>query len=165
MIDGDDQEFIAIGSMGTLHAILRNLDDCTSIRDIKTCQRMTTILKKVGTSEPDCLLNLFIGNYEQAKVSCNYRLRKPTEFAIRLNNEQIYLYSPNSTLLQEKCLYEKSQLSSRYSVEIKGANILAIEPGCTLTTKGYVFSRARQLIGEELSPIYVNAMEGAMTQL
>ena len=91
MIDGDDQELIAIGSMGTLYAIMKNLDDCTSIRDIKICQKMTTILKKVGISEPDCLLNLFIGNYEQAKVSCNYHLRKPTEFAVRLNNEQIYL--------------------------------------------------------------------------
>ena len=65
---------------------------------------MTTILKKVGTSESDCLLNLFIRNYEQAKTVCNYRLRKPTEFAIRLNNEKIYLYSQNSTALQEKCL-------------------------------------------------------------
>ena len=165
MIDGDEQEFIAIGAMGTLYAIMKNLDDCTSIRDIKICQKMTTILKKVGTSEPDCLLNLFIRNYEQAKAVCNYRLRKPTEFAIRLNNEQIYLYSPNSTVLQEKCLSENSQLSSRYSIELKGANILTIEPGCTLSSKGYVFSRARQLIGEEIRPIYVNALEGVMTQL
>ena len=82
MIDGDDQEFIAIGSIGTLYAILKNLEDCTSIRDIKICQNVTTILKKVGTSKPDCLLNLFIGNYEQAKV----------------NNQNIYLYSSNSTL-------------------------------------------------------------------
>ena len=165
MIDGDDLEFIAIGSMDTLYAIMKNLDDCTSILDIKICQKMTTTLKKVGTSEPDCLLNLFIRNYEKAKVSCNYRSRKPTEFAIRLNHEHIYLYSPNSTLLQEKFLSENCQLSSQYSVEIKGANILTIEPGCTLTTKVYVFSRARQLIGEELSPIYVNAMDEVMTQL
>ena len=38
-IDGDEQEFIAIGSMGTLYAIMKNLDDCTSIRDIKICQK------------------------------------------------------------------------------------------------------------------------------
>ena len=42
---------------------------------------------------------------------------------------------------------------------------MKIEPGCTLSSKGYVFSRARQLIGEEIRPIYVNAMEGTMTQL
>ena len=27
--------------------------------------------EKVGTSEPDCLSNLFIENYEQSKASCN----------------------------------------------------------------------------------------------
>ena len=81
-----------------------------------------------------------------------------------LHIEQFYLYSPNSTVLQEKCLSENSQLSSRYSIEIKGANILTIESGCTLSSKGYVFSWARQLIGEEILPIYVNALEGAMTQ-
>ena len=33
-----------------------------------------------------------------------------------------------------------------------------------IPTKKYVFSRLIQLIGEALSPIYVNAMEGVMTQ-
>ena len=50
-------------------------------------------------------------------------------------------------------------------MEIKGANIQTIKPECTLTTKEYVFSRAKQLIGEESSPVYVNSMEGVTTQL
>ena len=87
---------------------------------------MITILKKVGTSG---LLSLFIGNYDRTIASCSYRSRKPTQFAVRLNNEQIHLYSPISTLLQEKCPSQRSHLSYGYSTAIKRAGILTMQPG------------------------------------
>ena len=91
--------------MGTLYATFSSSDltsDFVFIRDTKLCQSTTSILKKTGGKEPKCLVSLFLGNLEEAKSSCTYSLRKPTQFAVRLNNEQIYFYSPNSTKLQQK---------------------------------------------------------------
>ena len=87
LVDGQNEEFLAIGSMRTLHATFSSSElssDCVSIRDTKLCKSMTSILKKTGAKEPKCLFNLFLGNLEKAKLSCTYRLRKPTQFAVRL---------------------------------------------------------------------------------
>ena len=103
LVDGQSEEFLAIGSMGTLYATFSSSElssDCVSIRDTKLCKSMTSILKKTGAKEPKCLVSLFLGNLEKAKLSCTYRLRKPTQFAVRLNSNSIYFYSPNSTVKQ-----------------------------------------------------------------
>ena len=123
LVDGQSEEYLAISSMGTLYATFSSSDltsDCVSIRDTKLCKSTTSILKKTGGKEPKCLVNLFLGNLEEAKSSCTYHLRKPTQFAVRLNNEQIYFYSPNSTKLQQKSLDDPN---SGNSTELDGANI------------------------------------------
>ena len=151
--------------MGTLYATFSSSDltsDCVSIRDTKLCKSTTSILQKTGGKDPQCLVNLFLGNLEKAKSSCTYRLRKPTQFAVRLNNEQIYFYSPNSTKLQEKCLDDSS---SGNTTELDGANILTIKPGCTMSTSGYVFSRAKQIVDAEVRPVYINTIQGELFQL
>ena len=165
LVDGQSEEYLAISSMGTLYATFSSSDltsDCVSIRDTKLCKSTTSILKKTGGKEPKCLVNLFLGNLEEAKSSCTYRLRKPTQFAVRLNNEQIYFYSPNSTKLQQKCLDDPS---SGNSTELDGANILTIKPGCTMSTSGYVFSRAKQIVDAEVRPVYINTIQGELFQL
>ena len=136
LADGQNEEYLAISSMDTLYATFSSSDltsDCVSTRDTKLFKSTTSILKKTGGKEPKCLVNLFLGNLEEAKSSCTYSLRKPTQFAVRLNNEQIYFSSPNSTKLQQKCLDDPS---SSNLTELSGANILTMKPGCTMSTSG-----------------------------
>ena len=165
LVDGQNEEFLAIGSMGTLYATFSSSklsSDCVSIRDTKLCKSMHSILQKTGAKEPKCLANLFLGNLEKAKLSCTYRLRKPTQFKVRLNSNSIYFYSPNSTKIQQKCLDDPS---SSNSTELSGANILIMEPGCTMSTNGYVFSKAKKILDAEVRPIYVNSIQGQLLQL
>ena len=67
-------------------------NDCTSIRDVKIYRKMTSVFKKVGKIEPDFLLNLIMGDFDQAKSFSSYRLRRPIQFAVKLNNKLVYLY-------------------------------------------------------------------------
>ena len=165
LVDGQNEEFLAIGSMGTLYATFSSAElssECVSIRETRLCKSMASILKKTGAKQPKCLVSLFLGNLEKAKSSCTYRLRKPTQFAVRLNSNSIYFYSPNSTKVQQKCL---DNPNSSNSTELSGANILTIKPGCSMTTNGYVFSRAKQILDVELRPIFINSIKSELLQL
>ena len=55
--------------------------------------------------------------------------------------------------------------SSTNSSELSGANILRMQPGCSMSTNGYVFSRAKQILDVELRPIFINSIEGELLQL
>ena len=165
LVDGQSELFLAIGSMGTLYATFSSTElssECVTIRETRLCKSMTSILKKTGAKQPRCLISLFLGNLENAKSACTYRLRKPTQFAVRLNSNSIYLYSPNSTKVQKKCL---DNPNSSNSTELNGANILTIKAGCSMSTNGYVFSRAKQILDVELSPIFINSIESELLEL
>ena len=49
LIDGQSEEFLAIGSMGTLYATFSSTElssECVTIRETRLCKSMTSILKK-----------------------------------------------------------------------------------------------------------------------
>ena len=77
LVDGQNEEFMAIGSMGTIYATFSSPElssDCVSIRDTKLRKSMASIFKKTGAKEPRCVFNLFLGNLEKTKLSCTYHL-------------------------------------------------------------------------------------------
>jgi len=152
LIDQPAEEFLAVNNDLTLYTNMESVDQCSSMRDIKVCNNLN-ILKKVGTNG-GCLVDLFMNNLEAAKTSCTYRIRHPTEFAVRLSNEQVYLYAPNKTILTEKCLDE---LTSN-KIEIEGANILTIEAGCRVQSSGYIFKRNKEIFTDEISPILIDSI-------
>ena len=92
LVDGQSEEFLAIGSMGTLYATFSSSElssDCVSIRDTKLCKSMTSILKKTGAKEPKCLVSLFL-IFGESKIILNtlssktYSVRCSIEFQLHL---------------------------------------------------------------------------------
>ena len=72
------------------------------MRDTYICNDVS-ILKKVGQTS-GCLIDLFMNNLGREKLSCKYQVLPSKDFAVRINNEQIYVSFPNKTILTQKCI-------------------------------------------------------------
>ena len=70
LVDGQNEECLAIGAMGTLYVTFSSSElssDSVSIRDTKLCKSMTSILKKTEAKEPKCLVNPFLEIFKSAE--------------------------------------------------------------------------------------------------
>ena len=139
-----DQDFLAINSDATLYATFSSLENCISMRDTYLCQK--SLIHKTGRR--DCLSNLYAGNKE-ASETCEFRVEKMKPYGIRLSSDQLF-YNPaqNSSSFTVKC--EADDEIRRFNV--KQASIISIVPGCTLTTKEFIFKHHRELFSKSLNP-------------
>ena len=73
------------------------------------------------------------------------------DFAVRINNEQIYVYFPNKTVLTQKCIGDAIVTK----LVAYGLNIINVAPGCRIQSTNYIFKRNKNIVSEELKPVLI----------
>ena len=119
------------------------------MRDTYICNDVS-ILRKVGQTS-GCLIDLFMNNLERAKFSCKYQVLPSKDFAVRINNEQIYVSFTNKTVLTQKCIGDATVTK----LAAYGPNIINVAPGCRIQSTNYIFKRNKNIISEELKPVLI----------
>ena len=97
----NERSYLSINEEATLFATFNDLDECIQMRDVYVCNHLT-ILYKSGSGKY-CLFDLFNNHFNSADKTCNYRVRPSSELAVRLSDNEIFVYSPNTTTLTSKC--------------------------------------------------------------
>ena len=105
------------------------------------------------TGKTDCLFKLYAGNKEVIET-CDFRLEKLRSYRIRLPSEKLF-YSPahNTSSVTVKCGND----DERRRINVKQPSIISISPGCTLTTKEFIFKHNRELFSKSLNPQLISA--------
>ena len=119
------------------------------MRDTYICNDVST-LDKVGQTNW-CLIDLFMNDLGRAKLSCKYQVLPSKDFAVRINNEQIYVYFTNKTVLTKKCIGDATVTK----LVAHGPNIINVAPGCRIQSTNYIFKRNKNIVSEEMKPVLI----------
>ena len=144
-----ENKFLALNSEATLYTAFSSLQNCIPIRDTYVCQQ--NLIAKNGRK--DCLFNLFVGNKE-AIETCDFRVEKLRSFGIRLSSEKLF-YSPaqNTSSVTVNCGND----DERRRINVEQPSIISISPGCTLSTKEFIFKHNRELFSKSFNPQLISA--------
>ena len=99
------------------------------------------------TGRTNCFFNFYAGNKE-ASETCEFRVKKMKPYGIRLSSDKfVYRQGHNAVSMTIKC--ETNDKKRRINVE--QASIISIVPGCTLTTKEFIFKHTRELFSKSMT--------------
>ena len=143
------EKYLAVNQDSTLYTVLDDLEKCESMRDVNICNDVN-ILHKAGSSQ-NCLFNLFTNNLEGAAKTCQYRIQNAQNFAVRLSDKEVFLFTPNKTVLTTKCM--KDTVPTNMYAQCP--NILTIDPGCRVYSANFVFKRNKQMFTKDISAVFI----------
>ena len=144
-----ENNFLALNSEATLYATLSSLENCISMRDTYLCQQ--SLIHK--TERNDCLFNLYAGNKE-ASETCEFKVEKMKTYGIRLSSDKLF-YSPahNASSMTVQC----GNGDELRRINVNQASIISILPGCTITTKEFIFKHTRELFSKSMNPQLISS--------
>ena len=137
-----EAELLAISTTQNLYRPISKseLNACTRVAELHYCRQDNFLDKRFHES---CLVALYLGDHVKIGQNCRVKIQPTQDYLVQLNATTFVLYQHERSYIDLECSGRKE---APYS--FVGVRKVTIQPGCTVSTRSFVFESAQGVFGE-----------------